>query len=142
MQIKLEIQIKFSRNVDKKKDYISVGGFEMIMNGHTVNFDFCTSYGNISRFNPDVCIFDLEEADYDSFPGFKAVSADDLKNISSITECFVYTGENGESDLEAVSIENMIFFITDEDEPAIDVSERVLKKYNQRIADERRLKNV
>ena len=99
MQIKMEIQIKFNRNVDKKKDYISAGGFEMIMNGKPIQFDFMTSYGKVSKTEADVCVFELEEPDNKSFPDFALITPDDIRKVSDIIECFVYTGEDEEHDV-------------------------------------------
>ncbi len=126
----MKLHVRFTRDIDKNKDYLSPGGYEMIMNGKSVQFDFVTSYGNVSEKEPDVCIFRLVEPDIDAFPGFKDVTVDDIRNISEIVECFVYTGEEDESDLEVKAIERIIFFLPDDDKPMFEVPKKIIDKYN------------
>ncbi len=126
----MKLHVRFTRDINKKKDYLSPGGYEMIMNGKRVQFDFVTSYGNVSEKEPDVCIFRLVEPDIDAFPGFKDVTVDDIRNTSEIVECFVYTGEEDESDLEVKAIERIIFFLPDDDKPMFEVSKKIIDKFN------------
>lgn len=137
MQIKMEIQIKFNRNVDKKKDYISAGGFEMIMNGKPIQFDFMTSYGKVSKTEADVCAFELEEPDNKSFPDFALITPDDIRKVSDIIECFVYTGEDEEHDLVVKEIIKISFYFPYEDEPIFEVPRKIIDKYNAGLKMER-----
>ena len=130
MKIEMELQVKFNREVNLNHDYILPGGYEMIMNGKSVQFDFNHVCFGVNNMDHSVGVFSLDRADYDSFPDFEKVTIDDLKNISSIEECFVYLGEPGESDLEVVSIEKITFLLPFEEPSVIDVPESVISAYN------------
>lgn len=126
----MKLHVRFTRDIDKNMDYLSPGGFEMIMNGKQVQFDFVRSYGDISEKNHNVCIFRLVEPDIDAFPKFKDVTPEDIKNISEIVECFVYTGEDDESDLDVKAIERILFFLPDEDESLFEVPKEIIDRFN------------
>ena len=131
MKIEMELQVKFNRPVDFNKDYLVPGGYEMIMNGRSVQFDFNHNNYGISRFDSSVCIFSLNGADLSCFPEFEKVTIDDLQNISEIIECFVYLGEPGESDLKVVSIEKITFMLPFEKTCVVDVLKEVIEKFNK-----------
>lgn len=133
MIIEMELQVKFNREVDFNKDYVVPGGYEMIMNGKNVQFDFNHNNYGISRFDSTVVIFSLNGADLECFPEFEKVTINDLQNISEIIECFVYLGEPGESDLEVVSIEKIAFLIPFEEPSVIDVPKEVVSEYNKTL---------
>ena len=141
MILKMVLQIRFNREIDKDKDYISPGGYEMVMNGKNVQFDFCDHYGTICLTDRSICTFQLEHPDYDSFPKIEKVTLDDLKNISKITECFVYTDEEGESNLEPIEIVSISFVIPDSKTPVIEISDKVINEYNESLSKERRRRN-
>lgn len=103
-------EIKFNRAVDPDKDYISPGGYEFVMNGKTVCFDFCDYEGGRKPGRPSVVEFVQKNPDYDTFEDLKNVTEDDLKNVEKIEEFFVYLGEDGESEgLEPVKVEHLWF---------------------------------
>ena len=126
MIVEMEIQVKFNRPVDLEKDYIVPGGYSMTMDGKDVEFDFCQSSSGISNEDSSVVIFSVTDMDYASFPGLKKLRIKDLKNISSISECFVYTGEPGESDLEVESIKKILFILPHTKPWVIDVPEKLI----------------
>lgn len=136
MKIEMELQIKFNRSVDLNKDYVVPGGYEMVMNGRDVQFDFNQNNFGISRNDSSVCIFSLTGADYDAFPDFEKVTVDDLKHISEIIECFVYLGEPGESDLEVVSVEKITFLLPFDEPGVIDVPSEVIAEFNKTLSKE------
>ena len=138
MILKMQLQVEFNRDIDRNKDYISPGGYEMVMNGKKVQFDFCVSYGNICTDERSVCTFQLEQPDYDSFPDFERVGIDELKNITEITECYIYTGEDGESDLKETEINSISFVISDSKTPVIEIPKQVISDYNTKLKAERR----
>lgn len=138
MNIEMELQVKFNREVDLEKDYICPGGYEMIMNGKNVQFDFHCVDTSDCFLEPTLCTFNVKDADYEAFPEFKKITASDLKNISSIEECFVYTGESGESDLEVVSIEKITFLLLEDKLQVIDVPQNLIDEYNKTLQAEKK----
>ena len=140
MIIEMELQVKFNRPVDLEKDYIVPGGYSMIMDGKEVEFDFCHSSSGISNEDSSVVIFSVTGMDYDSFPGLKDLGLKDLKNISSIMECFVYTGEPGESDLKVESIKNILFILPHNKPWVIDVPKKLIKEFNETFQEEQKEK--
>lgn len=143
LNIEMFLRMRFNREVDKQEDYISPGGYEMVMNGRMVQFDFCSSYAEVCQYNPAMVNFVLKNIDVAAFPDFANVTEDDLKNISSITDCYVYTGEDKETDLEAVSIKGLSFLIVSQtDTQEIVVPQQVLNDYNERLIAERVVKQM
>lgn len=138
MKIEMELQVKFSRPVDFNKDYVVPGGYEMVMNGKPVQFDFNHNNYGISRFDSSVVIFSLSGADLECFPEFDNVTIDDLQHISKIIECFVYLGEPGESDLKVVSIEKITFMLPFEKTCVVDVPENVIAEFNKTLVEEKK----
>jgi len=141
MNVEMELQVKFNRPVDLEKDYIVPGGYEMIMNGDAVEFDFCHCSLAISNEDASVVIFNISGMDYDSFPKLKKLKISDLKNISSIKECFVYTGEPGESDLEVVSIKSVLFTLPYNKPWVIDVPQNLIDEFNSLLQEEKKKEN-
>ena len=135
MVIEMELQVKFNRPVDLEKDYIVPGGYSMIMDGKEVEFDFCQCSSGISNEDSSVVIFSVTGMDYDSFPALRKLRIKDLKNISSIRECFVYTGEPGESDLKVESIKNILFILPHNKPWAIDVPKNLIKEFNKTLQE-------
>ena len=135
MIVEMEIQVKFNRPVDLEKDYIVPGGYSMIMDGKEVEFDFCQCSSGISNEDSSVVIFSVTGMDYDSFPDLKELRLKDLKNISSIRECFVYTGEPGESDLKVKSIKNILFILPHNKPWVIDVPKKLIKEFNKTLQE-------
>ena len=139
MVIEMELQVKFNRPVDLEKDYIVPGGYSMIMDGKEVEFDFCQCSSGISNEDSSVVIFSVTGMDYDSFPALRKLRIKDIKNISSIGECFVYTGEPGESDLKVESIKNILFILPHNKPWIIDVPKKLIKQFNETLlADKER----
>ena len=138
MIIEMELQVKFSRPVDFNKDYIVPGGYDMVMNGKSVQFDFNHNNYGISRFDSSVVIFSLSGADLECFPEFENVTIDDLQHISEIIECFVYLGEPGESDLKIVSVEKITFILPFEKTCVVDVPENVIEEFNKTLVEEKK----
>lgn len=140
MIIEMELQVKFNRPVDLEKDYIVPGGYSMIMDGKEVEFDFCQGSSGISNEDSSVVIFSVTGMDYDSFPALRKLRIKDLKNISSIRECFVYTGEPGETDLKVESIKNILFILPHNKPWVIDVPKKLIKEFNKTLRDDKEKK--
>lgn len=135
LNFSMDIRVGFNRPVDRDNDHISVGGFGMVMNGKRIILDFENSYGNIAEDAPECVDFHLFSPDVDSFPAIKNITVDDLKNISEIFECFVYTGEEGESDLKDAWIERISFKVNESEEEIV-IPDAVLSEWNYRIDKE------
>lgn len=119
--------IEFNRAIDKEKDYISPGGYEMAMKGETITFDFENYAGNIDNENP--CLFHYEQRnpDYDTFEDLNLVTEEMLNSVEAIKEFFVYTGESEESDLKVVAIKELSFVLPYDDYKEIKVKPEVLQ---------------
>lgn len=138
MIIEMEVQVEFNRPVDQDKDGIVPGGYEMVMNGNQVEFDFCNSSSGISNEDPMVVIFNVTNMDYASFPTLKNLNISDLKNISQINECYIYTGEPGESDLRVKSIKKILFILPYNEPWVIDVPQPLIDEFNKSLQEERK----
>ena len=138
MKIEMELQVKFNRPVDFNKDYVVPGGYEMVMKGKPIQFDFNHNNYGISKFDSSVVIFSLSGADLECFPEFDNVTVDDLQHISEIIECFVYLGEPGESDLNVVSVEKITFLLPFKKISVIDVPQNVIEEFNKSLVEEKK----
>ena len=128
----MNIGIKFNRSIDKEKDFISVGGFEMVMGDKNIQFDFETSYGTIYGDGDKYCEFELVYPDVECFPDMRNITEEDLKSVSKIIECYVYTGED--TCLYEDEIEHITFYVN---EKVFPISIGVLDKYNIDLIDNR-----
>ena len=133
MRFEMELQVKFNRPVDLEKDNIIPGGYEMVMNGKNVSFDFSNTSAGVSNEDAAVVIFSVDGMDCDSFPEMKKLKVCDIQNISSINECVIYTGEPGESDLEVVSIEKVTFILPNNKPWIIDIPKKLIDEYNSTL---------
>ena len=55
--------------------------------------------------------------------------------VSKIRECFVYTGEPGESDLKVESIKNILFILPHNKPWVIDVPKKLIKEFNKTLQE-------
>ena len=128
MGISMCLNVEFNRPVDTEKDYIVAGGFSMIMNGKEIEFDFHMQQYFVDSDNPACVSFELYNPDYECFADFKKVTVNDLKHISEINECFVYTGED--SDLQVISVDCITFRVVDSKATTVKVKPYILTMYN------------
>ncbi|MBR0277899.1 MAG: hypothetical protein IJQ50_05525 [Clostridia bacterium] len=133
MILDLLLQVKFNRPVDEDNDYVVAGGFAMVMNGKAIGFDFEEQEMYIDTDNPCIVTFALRKPLYEEFDEFKDITINDLKNITAISECYIYTGEPGESDLKAVSVRDITFNVICPEVCSISVRQYVIEKYNNSI---------
>ena len=139
MTVEMTLYVKFNREVSDK-DYIVPGGYQMVMNGKDVHFDFCQSAFSVSEYDKKVGVFHLSDPDYVEFPDFRNVATEDFTKVTKIDDCYLYLGEPGESDLEVISIEHIafdVFFETSPPPPTMVVSKKVLEAYNKTLQDQR-----
>lgn len=130
MSFEMNFVVEFNRDVDLDNDYICPGGFEMIMNGKNVEFDFTEFQPDIIAGNDGLCCFNLRKPDFNSYPKLRKITAKELKNISAIKECYIYTGEPGETDLKAMSVKEIGFVILGEKAVFTEVQSKVIDDYN------------
>lgn len=88
---RLYVSILFDKPVYENKDnaYPSVGGFEITTKENkTFCFDFHRSEMYLNSDGPRVVLWDLTDADIDSFPEIQEM-INELPNVQDITECYV-----------------------------------------------------
>ena len=104
-------KIKFDREIDKDKHYISLGGYEMTFvnnlggNPTTVSFDFFSYIGNVDMNDPTILHCEMEELDSDTFPESLFIEHF-LGTISEIKDFYVYdyTSEDDEPEINPVEL--------------------------------------
>ena len=137
MIVEMKLEIKFNRPVDLGKDYVVPGEYNFEMNGKNYRFDFCYMERSVCTFNPSICTFHFKDLDRNEYPEFANVTVEDLKNITSIKELFVYLGEEDESDIDVDEI-ILIKFYTPYDEPyEYQVPQRLINEYNRMLKREK-----
>jgi len=128
---RMSADIVFNRPVDPDKgDYVSPGGYEMVMNGKTVTFDFCEYEGGRRPGQPKILEFMQKNPDYDTFEDLETLTEDDLKHLEEIKEFFIYLGEDGESEgLEPVKIIGLWFHVIPMNGKSYDIDCRKVLPY-------------
>lgn len=130
VNFEMNLVVEFNRKVDLDNDYICPGGFEITMNGRNEKFDFTEFQPNMIAGNDRICCFNLRKPDFNSYPKLKKITAKELKNISAIKECYIYTGEPGETDLKVVSVKEIGIVILGKKTVFTGVSSKVVDEYN------------
>ena len=102
----------------------------MTMNEKNIEFDFTEFQFNLIADNDRDCCFNLRKPDFSSYPKLKKITAKELKNISAIKECFIYTGEPEDTDLKVVSVKKIEFVILGEKAVFTEVQSQVIDDYN------------
>lgn len=108
--MRMYLTTEFDRPVDKNKHYLSPGGYEAVINEKAFGFDFNESSGTIDKENPAVVHWKLRDLDTESFPESEILEKH-ADEISAITECFVYTGEDDEPEIYLKKVLSMAFDI-------------------------------
>ena len=128
--LEMAMDIRFNRKLTKN-DYVVPGGYEMVFGDRSIQFDFQNYYGSINEDNPTILHCEMEHPDFSSFEEFRSVSADDLRNISEIVECYVYIGDECDPELKEIEILAITFWPADGD--PVDISDDVITKYNTKL---------
>lgn len=126
LTFRMYASIRFNRPIDKtSNDYVSPGGYTMIINGKEIQFDFEDYEGSVDEH--DYCLFHSmqKNPDYDTFEDLQQITENDLKNVSEISEFFVFTGEIGETDLKPIAVESITFVLPYKDWTEIKVAKSV-----------------
>lgn len=103
----------------------------MVFAGKSVSFDFQEYCGSINNNDPTILHCEVEHPDFAAFDEFRSITADDLRNISKIVDCYVYIGDECEPELTVVEIISITFWLADGD--PVDVSKKVIRKYNKNM---------
>ena len=128
--LEMAMDIRFNRKLTKN-DYVVPGGYEMVFGDRSIQFDFQNYNGSINEDNPTILHCEMEHPDFSSFEEFRSVSADDLRNISEIVECYVYIGDECDPELKEIEILAVTFWPADGD--PVDISDDVITKYNTKL---------
>lgn len=128
--LEMTMDIRFNRKLTKD-DYVVPGGYEMVFGDRSIQFDFQNYNGSINEDNPTILHCEMEHPDFNSFEEFRSVSADDLRNISEIVECYVYIGYECDPELKEIEILAITFWPADGD--PVDISDDVITKYNTKL---------
>lgn len=119
--------VRMNRDINPEKDYVSPGGYEMVMDGKKINFDFEEYIGGRVKEDDSLLEIEVKNPDWNTFPEMKDITKDMLRNITEITEFFVYTGEPGESDLKPISLEYVSFVFPYDNWEEIQVAQNVVE---------------
>ena len=117
--------VKMSRPVDKDKDYICAGGYEMTMGGKSVQFDFDESYVSIDENDPSIIHIEHKNPSYNEYRDIRYMTKDMLKNVTEIKEFFIYTGEPDETDLMPVELIACSFILPYDDFHEIEIPKTI-----------------
>lgn len=102
--MKAFLTLRMDRPIEKDKHYISPGGYAVRLDdGSTKEFDFMDSYGYIDDNDPCVIRFELRHPDSE-YPGIYKL-CENMYRVTALTECFVYTGESDEPEINVAKIE-------------------------------------
>lgn len=90
--------VRFNRPVNKQKDFMSPGGYVLRVKDEdgsekTVTFDFEDYEGSVDKDNPSVIHCVQKNPDYSCYEDLNIVNEHMLRNIVSVEDWFIYTGE-------------------------------------------------
>lgn len=105
-----EITIRMDREIEPGKHYIMPGGYEVTASGKQYQFDFNDCYGHVDVHDKTLVHFIVRDEDDATFPGINELRKH-FHQITGFTECFVYTGEYDEPEINPVELVD--FSITD-----------------------------
>lgn len=110
LTFRLYQSVKFNRPIDKDKDFISPGGYELKMKDEdgtekSIAFDFDDYEGGVDDNDPKVINCMQKNPDYSEFPELNTVTEYMLHNVTEVVEWFIYTGEPGETENPLVPVE-------------------------------------
>lgn len=120
-------KIRFNREIHPKKDTISPGGFEIMFGRKIIPFDFEEFCGGRVDNSPFVLEFECKNPMYNDFPKLHRLKKKMFDNISDITDFFIYTETEDETDLLPVALEELSFTFPYDNWDTIKVPGKVLK---------------
>ena len=103
--IRQYLDVKFDKPIDKERDFISPGGYEIeLKDGRRIRYDFMDYKGYIDTNDRSILHIIHSNLDIDSFPESKALLDIKSEDISKIIECYIYTGESDENRIKPIKI--------------------------------------
>lgn len=106
MGLQMYAAVKMNRPVDKEKDFIFAGPYEMAMAGKDIRFDFVDIMTTVDRNDPTIIHICNKNPDYE-YENTGSIATDGLKSISEIRNFSVYADDD--SDLEPVELLSVTF---------------------------------
>lgn len=101
--MRANITLKMDRVIDPHRHYISPGGYEVIADGKSYQFDFMESCGSVSCDDKTIIAFCLSGEDKGAFPEIQELR-ERMNRINKLTECYIYTGEQDEPEINCLKI--------------------------------------
>ena len=129
--------LQMDREIDKAKHYISPGGYEFKSseNNESLQFDFCNYSGYVDVNDKSKILFECEFLDDESFSSIHdKLTKLFCENINEIVEFYIYTGEDGDPELNLSKIIDISLLFTDGTK--IDIKPEVIDKFNDTILKE------
>lgn len=130
-------EIKFNREIDPDKDFVSPGGYHFLAKGKKIDFDFMNCAGYVNKKDRSVLHIEGACPDVDSFDCIKSITADDFRNIDNIDDFYVHICGDDLMVKSILSIELEFYHETSDEYEVIKVSDSVLDKYNNKEEDEK-----
>lgn len=111
MTFRMYAGVRFNREISTETDAITVGGYEMTMDGESICFDFEEFCANINK--KDRCMLDIMcwNPDMDTFEDLTRMTEGMLKKVTDIGEFFIDVEVKGNDGLKAVSLEYVSFVL-------------------------------
>lgn len=126
MDFRMNIGFRFNRPLTER-DYLSPGGYVFDSKGKNYSFDFEDSEGWIDDKDKCIAHFEVFHPARRVFPDIDRMTESDLQNISSLIECFIYTGEDDETDLRETEV---LYIDFDVEGRTIHVPDHVIAAWN------------
>ena len=114
LKYRLCAEVEMNREVDSDKDLINAGGFTMKMAGKEVTFDFFLTRADIDPEDRKKIAIECEDPMYE-YEQTADITTEMLERVQDISDFFVFTGEDKETDLKPVKLLNCYFSLPDED---------------------------
>ena len=128
--LKMAVDIRFNRELTEQ-DYVIPGGYTMVFSGRSISFDFSESSREIDPKDSTILHCEMNDPDFSAFEDFRSVTTKELRNVSEIEDCYVYIGEECDTELSVTEILAITFWPADED--SVDISDDVIMKYNENM---------
>lgn len=123
----------FNREINTAEDYISLGGFGMILNGKKVQFDFEEYMANVDKADKRKLDFSCKNPDYDCYEDLHIISLSDLGSVTEITEFGLCIEEPEDKPLDIMKIESLCFVLPYEEFRNIPIRDEVLAKISKNV---------
>lgn len=124
--MRMIFDLRFDREIDLEKHYISPGGFCFVAAGKEFKFDFKESVKEVSDEDLRVLHCEMRYLDKTAFPdssGFGAV----CDQIEELKDFYVFTGEFNEPEIHPVKILNLTFY--SDEKGAVQVDKKLFENY-------------